>query len=350
MLHASNEKLYVASYKELVLIFITFTVILFFLYPKDLLKEQILSEEANYDLSMLYLKNMLVHDPENESLMIALAELSLQSGKKDLSLRLLELLHKSKDVKIRKKAHLLNYRLSKEDYFFVEDKEQKMQIMQTLRRVFANIIEEEFYHPEDVEKWYKEAIFLGDLRNQYLLLKKRILQDADNVELLEEAYHLSKRMHQEEDTLLFLHTLELKDFNKRDEWRMAEYYWMIDKKSFEEAELLLKKYASDSLLWGERLAMFYSARGAFPEASNAYMSLYNHTTRYSNKINYLLKAINALQAGNHVSEAVGLGHKYEDLYLNDKAVRIYLLKLYIASGELQKASNLSKKILNKVTK
>ena len=84
MSHVDNEieKVYVATYKELIFTFIVFSIILIVLYPKDLLKEQILAEKSNYDLSMLYLENLLDHDPNNESLMLILAEQSLRTGKK----------------------------------------------------------------------------------------------------------------------------------------------------------------------------------------------------------------------------------------------------------------------------
>ena len=74
MLRADEERLFVATYKEIAIVFISFALILFFLYPKDILKENVLTEESNYDLSVLYLKNMLRHDPQNEVLMLALAK------------------------------------------------------------------------------------------------------------------------------------------------------------------------------------------------------------------------------------------------------------------------------------
>ena len=56
MLHVNYEKKYVGTYKEIAIMFISFSVILFFLYPKNMISKQILSEKSNYDLSMLYLE------------------------------------------------------------------------------------------------------------------------------------------------------------------------------------------------------------------------------------------------------------------------------------------------------
>ncbi|MBU0719745.1 hypothetical protein KJ877_00225 [bacterium] len=349
MLHASDEKTYVATYKELVIAFLTFSVILFFLYPKDLLKEQILSEKSNYDLSMLYLKNMLANDPENESLMIALAELSLQSGKKDLSLRLLELLHGSKDTQIRHKAYLLSYRLAKEDYFFVEEKEQKEQILLKLRQVFSSIIQEKVYTTDELEQWYEEAMFLSEYTNAYMLLKERLSKNIKSIKLLEESYYFAERMHDEKDSLRFLHALQTTDIDRRYTWLIVEYRKMIKNKEYKNAEKFLQYHAKDSLKWVEELAMFYSFLREYVKASDEYITLYRQTKQYSSKVKYFMKAVEALQAGNKTREAVELAYTYEDNFFSDKTMRMYILKLYLASGDLKKASDLSKKILDKTS-
>ena len=60
--------------------------------------------------------------------------------------------------------------------------------------------------------------------------------------------------------------------------------------------------------------------------------------------------LKSLQAGNYMKEAVELGYKYESLFFNDIAIRMFLLKIYIAAGDLKKANELSKKILINETK
>ena len=153
---SEHSRNYVVTYKELIFTFSVFVVILFVLYPKDLLKEQILSEKSNYDLSMLYLKNLLEHEPENESLMLILAEQSLRSGKRDLSLRLLNLLLKSKNTEYRHKATLLSYELKKDNYYYFKDADKQAQAKEELRRVEA------IYEIVAKEELYKKVKFSCD--------------------------------------------------------------------------------------------------------------------------------------------------------------------------------------------
>jgi len=341
------EKKYVATYKELILTFLAFCIILFVLYPKDLLKDQILSEASNYDLSMLYLKNMLDNDPENESLMIILAEQSLRSGKRDLSFRLLELLYDSDDYKIRKKSYLLSYTLAKEDYFFLEgEAERKEQMLKTVA-LFYRVMDHDYYNLNDIDKWYEEAIFVKSDTWTYFFLKEKIKIDNRNIDLLEKGYFLSIKLKKRKDTINYLHQLQDCDKDRKTKWIMAEYYLALDNEKYIQAEMVLKRYAEKSLYFKEELAKFYNSRRAYLKASNIYMDIYDKKTKYLLKREYFFKALNSLQAGGYTSQAVKLAKRYENRYINDRKVRVYLLKMYIAAGKLKDASALAKKLLHK---
>ena len=347
MSYVKYEKKYVATYKELALTFIAFCVILFVLYPKDLLKDQILSESSNYDLSMLYLKNMLENDPENESLMIGLAEQSLRSGNRDLSLRLLELLHDSKDREIRKKAYVLSYRLAKENYFFLQDKEQKQEQMVKIRLLYRSIMLGLFYDENDPSTWYTESVFVSNEIWAYHFINKKLKKEPKNIQTLEEAYYLATKLDKKSDAIGFLRKLQKEDKTRKEKWIFAEYYMAMNYNEYSQAEELLKKHSRGSIKFKKELALFYSARGSYVKASSTYMSLYNKTNNYKQKRDYLLKALAALQAGSHFKKAVRLAYKYENRYINDKQVRTYMLKLYMASGDLNRAGKLAAKLLEK---
>ncbi len=339
------EKKYVVTYKELILTSIVFCVILFVLYPKDLLKNQILSEASNYDLSMLYLRNMLDNDPSNESLMMGLAEQSLRSGKRDLSFRLLELLHNSKDYDMRKKANVLSYKLAKEDYFFFKDKKKKQEQMLKIAALFENIMLNKFYNEDDIDIWHKEALFVKDDFWTNYFLKKRIKKNPSDVKLLEEGYYLAMKLGNKRNAISLLHALQQHDKYRKNQWIFAEYHMAMDAKKYIEAEMILKKHSDDSLSFKDELAHFYNSRGAYIKSSQIYMSLYHDIHLYSVKKRYLIKAIKELQAGNYLSQAVDLAAAYEKRYINDREVRSYILKLYIAAGDLNKATQLAKKLL-----
>lgn len=352
MSFANDERVYVATYKEILLIFITFAVILFVLFPKDLLKEQILKETSNYDLSMLYLKNMLSHDPANESLMLMLASQSLRSGNRDLSLRLLELLLRSENLDIRKDAYALSYKLAKENYYFVRTKKQKNEIKKELKKLFVGIIINRFYKNDlaDLEKWYNEALFLNLNSYALNLLKQRISLDPNNIDLLHEGYFLAQKLKREKDALKLIHLLQQKDIKGRDKWLMSEYYFYTGKKEFSKAESLLRTNAKNSLTWLEMLAQFYLARKNYIEASDTYMQLYHRITNQEDKKLYFIEAVKTLQAGGYLRDAVALGHEYENQYYKNQKIRIFLLRLYISANDLEKAAALSKRILKDETK
>lgn len=347
MSFADDQRVYVATYKEIFLIFITFAVILFVLFPKDLLKEQILKETSNYDLSMLYLKNMLNHDPSNESLMLMLASQSLRSGNRDLSLRLLELLLRSENLEVRQEAYALSYKLAKENYHFVQTKKQKAEIKKDLKKLFIGIIINHFYKNNltDLSRWYNEAVFLNLDTYALNLLKQKIILDPNNLTLLHDGYFLADKLKREKDVLKFIHLLQQKDALDRDKWLMNEYYYYTAKKEFSKAESLLRSNAKISLTWQEMLAQFYLSRKKYIEASRTYMQLYHRINNKEDKKLYFIEAVKTLQAGGYLRNAVALGHQYENRYYKNPKIRIFLLRLYISANDLEKAAALSKRIL-----
>ena len=343
-----HEKSYVITYKELIFTFVVFSMILIVLFPKDLLKEQILAENSNYDLSMLYLKNLLEHSPKDESLMLILAEQSLRSGKKDLSIRLLDLLLMSTNQDYRFKATLLSYELKKEDYYYLKDSEQQKKQKKELRMLFFRIYLHKMYDDAEIQRWHDESLFVGNPSSTYFFTKKLLKADEKNIKLLEEAYFLSIRLNKPKDSLKYIRLLSKYDTTRANKWLLDEYHMYVNYKQYGKAENLLKKQSKDgSIKWQTRLADFYLMRKSFSKASNIYIELFKDTDDYKTKRHYFYKATGALQAGSRFSRAARLARRYERYYLRDKEARQYILKLYISTGNLEYASTLSKKILKK---
>jgi len=342
-----HEKLYVVTYKELLFTFVVFCVILFVLYPKDLLKDQILSEKSNYDLSMLYLENLIEHDPKNEELMLILAEQSLRTGKKDLSLRLLELLLKSENKDYHTKAILLSYDLQKDDYFYFKDEDKKRVEKEKLRVLFNNIINEKLYLESETDRWYDEAIFFEDYQVMYLFISEKLSKEPENIALLKQAYYISTELSHKNDSLKYISLLAQKDEADKERWLEAKYYMLLEYKLYKDANLLLQENTNSSVEWKNRYAEFKLMRKDYKGSASIYIELFNSTKEYSQKKNYFYKSINALQAGEYLNRAARLARKYENYYIRDKEVRKYLLKLYMATGHLDYAASLSNKILRK---
>jgi len=297
---------------------------------------------------MLYLKNLLKNDPENEFLMYTLAEQSLRSGKKDLSFRLLGLLLKSKDEDMRIKSYYLSYQLAKEDYFYLIDKQKKLKADEKYRELqvfFNEIISQKFYPKDNLMELYKEAIFLKDTKNSYKIIKLLIYQDKSNVELVEDAYHISIKLKQFKDSIYYIDKLVDLDKKNTHKWNELKYYLIVKHYSFEKAEKLLKLYAQDSLFWKDKLGSFYLQNKKYILASKSYMKLFKSAQSQEEKIKLWKKAITYLNYGKYTQRAVDLAYKYEKYFYKNKGARIFLLRLYLSLGKLTRASNLSKRIL-----
>lgn len=341
------KKTYVITYKELIFTFLLFSVVLIVLFPKDILKQQILSENSNYDLSMLYLQNLLKHSPEDESLMLILAEQSLRSGKRDLSLRLLSLLLESKNIKYRYKANLLSYDLKKKDYFYFQTDLDKASQMKKLQKLFASIYAEKMYDDKDIDKWFEEANFVYNKKVRYSILKEKLQKTPRDILLLEEGYYLAQQEHYKKDAAKFLRLLQKSDPLHAEKWALDDYHMSMAFKDYSKAEQILIGKAKTSMVWQERLADFHLMNRSYKEASLDYMELYYKAKSYSAKKRYFYKAVRALQSGNQLREAAKLVHRYEKVYIADKSVRRFMIKIYLATGDLEYAANLSKEILKR---
>ncbi|WP_457743676.1 hypothetical protein [Sulfurimonas sp.] len=350
MSYVDHKTLYVATYKEIIIGFIVFSIILILLYPKDLLTKQVLAEQSNYDLSMLYLKSMLKSDPSNEKLMLTLANQAIKSNKKDLSFRLLKLLKNSKDEKIKSKAYILSYQIAKEDYFYLKSQHQtkaENQKYKELKNIFSVIMNEHFYTKNEIKQLYKEAYFLNDKRNTYYLLKRLLKKNPNDITLLSNAFYISYDLKEYEQSLSYLNSLVLLDTKHKNKWIKERYYLISSVYSYPKAEAYIIAHAQTSKYWSDKLIQFYLQHKRYTKASQVYMNQFYKTSNRNKQRKLWLQAINTLRAGNHIKKAVHLGYKYENYFFKDKQARVALLKLYISSNDLQKAKRLSKKILRK---
>jgi hypothetical protein len=354
MLDAQYKQKYVATYKEIVIVAITFVFILFVLYPKDMLQKQILSEKDNYDLSMLYLKNMLKHDPTNETLMFALAKQSIESGNKDLGYKLLELLKNTKDKQIYAQSYFLRYKLAKNDYYYFKEKNKTKELQKQyklLKKIFKEIVDKKLYVQNDISQLYKEAIFLEENKSAYLFVKQLLQKDNKDLKLLADAYYLSVKLKKDNEALVYVDRLIYLDKNNLNKWLEAKFFLLMNMQDYTLAEgLMLKDFNERSDFWKRKLIGFYTYHKNYKKSAKLYMDSFKKSADFKEKRDLWLKAIDTLLSGAYIKEAVALGYKYENYFFKDKMARVKLLKLYISSNDLKKASNLSKKILQKRVK
>jgi hypothetical protein len=348
MYDADYKKPYVATYKEVFIAFVVFIFILIFLYPKDLLREQVLSKNANYDLSILYLQNMIKDNPHDEELMLQLAKKSLYGSKRDLSYKLLKILQQSKNAAIRKKAYLLNYKITKEDYFAAlknnqEHKANKLYAdLQDLNRY---IITHHLYSDKELVQLYKETQLLHQQELSYRVSKEIVRANPTDILYLKNAYYLATSLHHNQDALNYAGQLAKIDTKEAAKWKEAQYYILFNYFTIQETEKFLIEEAQHSQYWMKKLAEFYLNKRLYKKASSTYMKLFEKSTTQQEKIYNWEEAIKALQAGNYFKEAAELGEKYQHQFIRNKNARIFLLQLFLATNELQKADAFAAEIL-----
>ncbi len=343
-----NNKMYVATYKEILLGFIVFCSILIILYPKSSLTKQVLAEQSNYDLSVLYLKNMLKNDPSNETLMLTLAKQAFQAKKKDLSFKLLRLLRNSPNREIREKAYQLSYKIAKEDYLYLKHKNKTTAFMQKytqLQNIFNIIIKQNFYKESDIPRLYKESYFVNNKKDAYLLVQKLLKKRPHDIKYLSDAFYLSYKLKDYTQSMFYLDQLAIQDKQNRKKWFNESYFLLTKYFSYKEIESYIINHAKNSPYWSNKLISFYLQHKQYKKVSQLYMNQFQNTTSYAKRKKYWFKAIAVLQAGGELKAAVHLGDKYENYFIQDKQASIMLLKLYISANDLKRANRLSQKLL-----
>lgn len=348
MLHVDDKKMYVATYKEIILGFIVFSIILVILYPKHNLSQQVLSEQSNYDLSILYLQNMLENDRSNESLTLKLAEQTYKAGKIDLSFRLLNLLKNTKNRDIKSKSYRLSYKIAKVDYYYfkkhnkIKEKNSKFQELQDL---YKTILDRHYYTKNDVQMLFQESFFLNDKKHGFVLLQELLKENTNDIKLVEDAYYILSDMKKYDESMKYLDRLSTLDTSHKNKWLEQKYFIVANTYEYNQAESYIIIHAQHSKFWENKLFRFYLDHKKYKKASKLYMNKFHKASSFSKKRELWINAINTLRAGNHNRDALRLAHKYENYFLRDKQARIALLKIYTALNDLNRAHRLSKKML-----
>jgi len=351
MRFANYKRVYVATHKEIIIGFMTFSLILAVLYPKKMIMNQILSEKSNYDLSILYIENMLKNDPKNETLIMLLAKKSFKKNR-DLAFNLLKLLKKSKSINVQGQAYPMSYKIEKGNYFYLEQKKEKeklAKVYQKLEKTFSVILEKHFYKQADLSMLYKEAIFLKSLPYEYILVKEILKLQPNNIKILSDAFYITSKLKKNEEAMLYLDRLSKVDIKHKIKWYDERYYLLTQEYQYAKVKSYLLQAAKTSQYWRDKVIEFYISNKQYKKASDYYMYLFSINSNFYVKRNLWFKAIDTLLSDKLIKDAVNLAYKYESYFIRDKKSRIKLLKIYISSNNLNRARKLSLKIL-KVTK
>lgn len=335
-----DDDIEVVSYIEAVLVFLVFTFVLYVLYPKNMLEKQVLSESRNYDLTAIYLENMLRIEPENETLMLALLKASIKSGKYDLSLKMADLLQKDADAQLSRELMSFRFEALKVKYFSTNEKRYQAEVKMQISDFLTKVINEQHYDDDNLEYWYKGSREFS-LNNPALFFLYRLLEREEKSVWLEECFYISTDLKDQKMQTECLARLRKIDINRYDEWTQQAYYLAVQEGEIERALALLREMASRSVRWRKELAKFYVELKRYKEGSAEYMLLYKGAKIAGDRKAYLIKALQALQYGALMEEATLLARKYERLYYKDEVMSRMFIKLYLAAEKLDDAKRVS---------
>jgi len=335
----------VATNREILFIFLIFLFVFYVIYPEKMLQKQVLSEKSNYELTGVYLENMLRLDPGNTKLMYAAAKVSLEQGNLDLSEKLLQVLQKSDDSSIQKKLEKLEYRLIELQITYSHDPIYITKKKKILSKIIVRVEQKQLFEKKDALIWYRRALALS--QNKVALSFMEALSDSNDPSDLEQCVYMMIQPENRYKRIECAEKLSHFDGKSTKKWLVAAWTLYTQEGNYNKAIEILERLVKIDPSYNDILAETRRAAGKFVESSNLYILLYRNSSSYERKKEYLLKAIFALSSGKLNHKAVSLVQKYEINYINDDEMLQKLIKLYLSMDELEAARILTLKMMKR---
>jgi len=335
----------IASNREILLIFLIFLFVLAILYPEKMLRKQVLAEKSNYELTGVYLENMLRLEPDNTNLMLAAADVSLERGNLDLAEKLLDVLQKSDTSSIEKQLKKIQFKLIKTQIAQSSDPDYIAQKRKDLVKTIDKIAEEGLFDKKDALLWYRDALALSQKKAARIFLES--ISGSSDRNALEECALTRAGEKAESRNIACIEKLSRGKGPAAKKWMIAAWTLYADEGKYEKAAEILQRLVKIDPGYRDILAQMQSAAGRFSESADLYMLLYRSSSSYEHRKAYLIKAISALEDGKRYKEAVALAQHYEDDYLKDEAMTQRLIKRYLSMDNVKAARRLSLKLLER---
>ena len=322
MLYANEKRPRVVTFWQLVAIVVMFASILYFLHTdkKSFYEKLLTSENSNYDLTAIYLRNILNMEPENAKYLYEFSNVMIKKGDYDMAettLAALESLPSNNPLK--KKAIVLEYKLFKQQYYMTKDPKIRRTLLQKMTKIYRKIITDPSFDRLPISKmkrWLDESWFLKRPDFRLMILAKMVAKEPQNAKLNEDLLQLALAQKRKNLALKALENLA----------------WNLDR-------LKGKEYA-------RRLSLLVDGYRAVDESKKAQVLLI-HAFEKQKDPRYLFKAIEMLIWSGDYTHAVALGKKYENILIQSRANAKKLLDLYLQAGRVNEARRLSLKLLKR---
>jgi len=333
----------VATNGELFFVFLIFAFVLFLLFPKEMLQKQVLSEKSNYELTGVYLENMLRLDPDNRKLMLAAAKVSMERGNLDLSEKLLQVLRKNDDPSTRNALEMATYRLVQMQIEYSRSPDYIAQKRKRLATIVKRVAEKKYFDKKEALLWYRRALDTSQKKIALHFIES--LSDSNDPASLEQCVYMMIQPENRHKRIACAEKLSQYGGTSAKKWLVAAWTLYAQEGDYKKAVDILEKLVKIDPSYRDKLAETRRAAGRFVDASNLYLLLYRKSDSPERKKEYLYKAIQALASGKLNHKAVQLAQKYEGNYLGDDKMMEKFIKLYLSMGELKAARALSLKMM-----
>ena len=330
---------------ETAVIFAVFTVILIMLYPKDRLRHLVLSETSNYDLTETYLSNMLKVEPNNVELLIPMARIGLQTGKYDLSYKIIEVLHKVRQPHVQALTNRIEMDFWLAKLKVSDSNATTQQYHNAMNALIDRVVQNHAFEKEDAAHWYHDAMELERKSAALTFIEPLYRKDNDRF-WLEECLYLATQLQNTNEKNYCVNTLIKRDGNQSEKWLKTAYGFSLEAGKYDDALSLLDTLISlDERYRQERIRVLLLKKD-YKAASNMYLFFYRQSDSSKVRETYFIKALSTLQEGNLLDDAVVLAKKYEERFLHNHNISNKMIKLYLAAGRLDEAKRLSLKVLH----
>ncbi len=339
-----DENIEVVTYVEAFSIFVVFMVILVMLYPKDRLRELVLSETSNYDLTETYLSNMLRLEPNNVDLLIPMARIGLQTKKYDLSQKIIDALRVVPKDHIQAVVNRVQMDLWNAKFELVDDNDTQRQYKQVINAFINEVARKGTFDENDASRWYDDAIMLKQKAAALKFIEPFYRKEHDRF-WLEKCLYLATEIQNSSEKNYCVNKLIQIDGNETDQWLKTAYTFSLETDNYEEALKLTRQLIPFDQSYRDEEIRVLLLMGHYKEVSEIYMTRYRQSEEMKVHNIYFIKALSSLQSGNLMNEAVALAKAHEDEFLSNRDISNKIIKLYLAAGKLNEAKRLSLKVL-----
>jgi hypothetical protein len=175
--------------KDIIFLFITFSFVLYILFPKETLKEKVLKETKSNDLALVYIENMINFDYKNYELLLHYADMQFKDENFAAVKGIVGTLLKLDNKETQKSALILGEKLFKREYFQLEEQEDKEKLLKEYQDILKDmvLISEDEQFQNDILSYFSTS----KDRDEYIKLLEKLSKIDDKWELKLTEYYMA---------------------------------------------------------------------------------------------------------------------------------------------------------------